>query len=215
VAVRPEFGPTLPALLAKRGVSRRGMLAGALVLVLVAAGVLVVANHVSHSRQLVVHSPLEFNFTYDRTLMHPAAPRPGELARLTGRDGPRRSVAIFARAVRLPPFTPNFIGADLPIVAEQRIAQLRAQYPGLEILDEGKARTNDAQGYQIGFRVRYPGKRLLGRDVYALPGTNGATTGILMSLRQYLRGTPTKADANWVIATRVIFRSFTFGTASN
>jgi hypothetical protein len=214
VAVRPEFGPTLPALLAARGVSRRAMLAGVVVLALAVVGVLVVAHRISHSRQLVVHSPLTFNFTYDRTLMHPVKAHPGELARLAGRDGTKRSIAIFARAVTLPPYTPNFIGGDLPIIAEQRIAQLRAQYPGLEILDEGKARTNDAQGYQIGFRVKTGGRRLLGRDVYALPGTNGSRTGILMSLRQYLRGKPTKADTNWVIATRVIFRSFTFGTAS-
>lgn len=212
MAVRPEFGPTLPALLSARGVSRRRMAGGVVVLIVAVIGLLAVVHRISHSRQLVVHSPLTFNFTYDRTLMHPVKPHPGELARMEGRSGSRRSVVITASAVTLPPFDQSTVGGYMPIRAEQRIAELRAAYPHLEILDEGKANTNQAEGYQIGFRVVYPGRRLFGRDVYALPGTNGSRVGILMSLRQYLRGNATKADVNWLVSGRTIFRSFTFGS---
>lgn len=216
VAVRPEFGPTLPALLGARGVSRRAMIAGAAAVVLAAIGIVALARHLSHTRHLVVRAPLAFNFTYDNSLVHPAKPHPGELARLEGTSGPRRRVVITARVVSLPPFDGDLVGGYLPVHAERRLAELQAAYPGLQVTDEGKARTNDAPGYQIGFLVRtgtQPLRRLFGRDVYALPEQQGSRVGILISLRQYLRGATKPPDLDWIRSTRTISRSFTFGTS--
>jgi hypothetical protein len=214
VAVRPEFGPTLPALLAARGVSRRTMALGLVVLIAAGVGAVTLVRQLSHSRTLDVGGPLPFSITYDRTIFHPAAPHPGELARLEGsRRGKHLTADITARTVSLPPYSDNLLGGYLPVLAETRIGQLRAAYPTLEILDEGKARTNDAPGYQIGFRAvlsAHPLRRMFGRDIYALPGTPGTRLGILISVRQFVRGKATQPDQDWIGSVRATFRSFAF-----
>jgi hypothetical protein len=211
VSVRPEFGPTLPALLQARGVSRRAMGIGAVVLVALAVAAVLVVRASRDQAGLVVHGPPSFNLVYPPSIMHEAPLHDGELARL---EGSRRNgtVAITARAVHLPPY-PNgdVVGGYLPILAEQRIAELRARYGPVEIFDEGKARINLFPGYQIGFAARTGSTRVFGRDTYVFPKEGEVRDGVLLSLRRTVRRKPTAADNDFYKAAKAVFTSFAFG----
>jgi hypothetical protein len=209
VSVRPEFGPTLPALLQARGVSRRTMVLAAVVLAAVAAGVVLLARAASDTEHVVVAGPPEFNIVFTSSQLQRVAPHPGELLRL---EGHRRhvSAAITVRAVHVTPpaGTTDIVDAYLPIVAEQRQQELRARYGTIQIYDEGKARISDVPGYQIGFSAH----GVYGRDVYVLRPVAGARDGVLLSLRRFVRGPTTAADGDFFKAAKLALTSFAFGT---
>ena len=209
--MRPEFGPTLPALLAARGVSRRAMAIGAVALVAFAVAAVLVIRAQRDQADLVVAGPPTFNLVYPPSILHEAQTRDGELARLEGsrRNG---SVAITVRAIRVPPYPgADVVGGYLPILAEQRLAELQAQYGSIEVFDEGKARINLFPGYQIGFGARVAGARLFGRDTYLFPQETGVQDGVLLSLRRTVRHKPTAADDDFYRAAKAVFTSFAFG----
>lgn len=212
MAVRAELGPTLPALLAARGVSRRGMALGLAALVVLGGLLVLAARALSDQEKVVVDGPPQFNLVYAQDVLHRVDPRPGEVLRL---EGARRRirVSIAARPVTFPP-TPatDLVGGYLPILAERREDQLRRRYEDLGIADEGKANVNRNPGYQIGFTGRRGGIRILGRDVYLVPDEHGARRGILLSLRQRRTGRLRPADRDFLDAAREALSSFNFGS---
>lgn len=212
MSVRPELGPTLPQLLAARGMSRRAMALGAAAVVALAVAAWLGALALRDRAQLVVDGPPRFNLVYAPSALHEAPPRAGELARVEGR---RRNltVAITARRARLPRYgRGDVIGGYLPILAERRLGELRRLYGPVEVYDEGKARINGLPGYQIGFGGRTAAGRLLGRDAYLFPQDAGATEGVLLSLRRVLRRRPTAADDAFFEVAKEAFGSFNFGS---
>lgn len=211
VAVRAEFGPTLPALLRSRGVSTRAQLAALALLAALVAAAVAIARAGAAERQLVIDGPPRFNVVYRHDALRPVAARPGELLRLAGRR-PGVAVTVTVRPVVLAPFAGDVVGAVLPVHAEARERDLAARYGPLQIFDEGKARTGGAPGYQIGFAASPGGRRLLARDVYALPDVPGARAGVLLSLRQWLPARLTAADKAFLDECRQAFRSFAFGS---
>jgi hypothetical protein len=211
VSVRPEFGPTLPSLLAARGVSRRAMAAGLLALVLVAAAVFFGARSLSDDEQLVVHGPPAFNLVYDSSVLHSVPPHAGELARI---EGARRDVkvVITARAITVPSYgTGDVVGGYLPLLGEKREAALRAQYGPIDVYDEGKARINRNPGYQIGFSAKAPTGKLFGRDAFVFPDEDNARAGVLLSLRRTVLRRQTAADDDFFKTVKLAFSSFNFG----
>src|SRR5579884_4097616 len=113
--VLPEYGPTLPALLA------------AVVVALVALYVLVLRNP---TRNVVHHGAPTFNFSYQPGQLHRVAPARGELYRLEQRTPSGRLLqALSARALRLPPYRGAVSGA-LPLYAARDVDALRRRYPG-------------------------------------------------------------------------------------
>ena len=211
MSVRPELGPTLPGLLAARGVSRRAMLLGLAGIVALVVLIVVAANLTSDTEQLTVDGPPQFNLVYDKTALHTAAPHAGELVRLEGRR-PHLRVAISARRVAVPPGDRDaLVGGYLPVLGERRQAQLRKQYGPIEIYDEGKARFGEHTGYQIGFSANTPQGKLFGRDAYVLPAADDARTGVLLSLRRVVRGRQTPADEEFFKTVKQAYGSFNFG----
>jgi hypothetical protein len=213
VAVRPEFGPTLPVLLRSRRRLRHALTAG--VAVLVAAVVTALILYADRGvDQVVVHGPPAFNLVYDTGALHRAPPRPGELLRLEGASG-RVHVAIAVQPARLPPYAgKDAVAGLLPVLAEARERRLTSLYGPIGISDEGRARTNLLPGYQIGFRATVAGAHLFGRDVYVFPDEQRPAEGALVSLRQYLHGKPTAAQAAFLKQVKDAFHSFTLGTAA-
>lgn len=211
MSVRPEFGPTLPALLRERGVSRRAMALGAAVLVLLAIAAVVASRAAGDSEQLVAEGPPAFNLVYDASALSEREPRPGELARLAG--GRRNvSITVAVRRVEVPPYDRgDVVGGFLPIFAEKRLAALEREYGEVEVFDEGKARTNGLPGYQIGFGARVGGDRLFGRDTYVFPDDPRATEGVLLSMRRVVRGRQRPADKELFGLAKEAFASFAFG----
>ena len=213
MSVRPEFGPTLPSLLAARGVSRRAMVVGLGVLVALAIGVVLVARALGHDAQLVVDGPPQFNLVYDSRALHSVAPQPGELARLVGNRRDVR-VTITVRATRVPAYgRGDFVGGELPVIGEQHLARLRAQYGRVDVYDEGKARINRNPGWQIGFSAALPQGKLFGRDAYVFPDEVGRTDGVLLSMRRVILRRQTAADDAFFKTVKLAFSSFNFGAA--
>jgi hypothetical protein len=210
VAVRPEFGPTLPALVRDRGIVGRALAGGVLVVAAIVVAALVIRAH-RGTREAVVRSPFTFNVVYNTSELRRVAPHRGDLLRL---EGARRglNVVVAVRAVALPAYAGGDAVAGLvPVVADRRERELAALYGPLMIFDEGRITTNTAPGYQIGFRAGRAGDLLFGRDLYVFPQELAPRVGALVSLRQFEHRRVTAAGAALLQAAREAFRSFTFG----
>lgn len=192
--LKPGFGP--PARLPRWGKAL-------LVVALGAIAVAVVTSGEDREHLVLDDAQPQFNLLYDDQRLEPAPLGPGEVVRLEGR---RRGVsAEFAvTAVELEAFEGDASSGLLPVLAERLIAE-KQPLPGFAVTDEGRARVNDAPGYQVGYTAD---PRVSGRDVFVVEGPR-ARRGYLLSLR--IEGRP--ADARDLVRqARKAFRSFRFGT---
>jgi hypothetical protein len=208
--LRPEFGPTLPVLIHRRlGVSLRASTAIALgaIAVLLVVAIVVVGDG---RKTAVVHGKPTFNLLYAPGLIQRATPRPGELLRLQS-SRKHLSVAITVRHLRLPPYSGDVIGGQLPLYTSQYVARLRARLPDFQLGDEGKARLNQALGYQLGYTSGPAGDRTYWRDAFLLPSDNGADQAIVLTLRQTFKGPTGPRDQATLQAMKKAFHSFRFG----
>jgi hypothetical protein len=210
--LRPEFGPTLPVLIHRRfGLSVRASAAialGALVLLAVIASVVVGDGR----KTVVVHGKPTFNVLYDPGVIHRVTPRPGELLRLQG-NRKHLSVAFTVRRLSLPPYSGDVIGGQLPLFTSQYVSRLRARLPDLQLRDEGKARLNQALGYQLGYTSGTAGNRAFWREAFLLPPDSGADQAVTLTLRQTFSGRTGPRDQALLKAMKKAFRSFRFGTS--
>lgn len=211
MSVRPEFGPTLPALLEARGFSRRSLVLAAAALAVLAVLAFLGMGALRDREHLVVAGPPEFNLVYAGSALELRPPREGELLRLEA-TGPTVEIELTARRATVPPYeNGDVIGGFLPILAEERIGELRAQFGRIGVTDEGKSRIGDQPGYQIGFRASVPGGELFARDAYVFPDDPAALEGLLLSLRRTIRGRQTAADEELFDQVREAFSSVTLG----
>jgi len=210
--VRSEFGPSLPALLAARGVSRRAMATGGAALVVLAAAAWFGLHALDDSEQLVVDGPPEFNLLYAPSALHEEPPKEDELVRLEG-GRPNVSVELTVRAVDVPEEEgAAVVGGYLPILAERRLADLEDLYGPVGVIDEGKSRINGQPGYQIGFRTERGKELLFGRDAYVFEEETDVTQGLLLSLRRTIRGKQTAADEEFFDMVKEAFASIALGS---
>lgn len=213
--VRPEFGPTLAALVRRRlGVAERTTVLAALALGIAAVAIMLVARWVeTPDGEVVVHrgDPV-FNLVYSPDALSRVTPRPGELIRLEARRGALR-MSVVARALRLPEYRGDVSRGLLPVYAEGYADELRRSLPGFRLTDEGKARVNDFPGYQLGFRAGPPGRRIKGRDLLLVEQELGPRMAVAVSLRQTgARRVPGEAEQRVIDLTKDAFRSVAFGT---
>jgi len=207
--VRPELGPALPEL-----AGRRWWLYVAVPAVFVLVAVLVGGGTVGSSeRELVVREGgPAFNLRYDDRLRR-VAPAAGERLRLEGRRG-----EVFAVApLRLPPHAGRASGT-LPLLADRLVRQeLPRAYPGFALAGEGRARVNEAPGYEVVFRWGRPGDRQYGRVILLVPDTEVGAPPVregarLVVLAPRSGAVPNAAAVGTAGALRLPFRSFRFGT---
>jgi hypothetical protein len=207
--VRPEYGPGALALIRRR-VGPRGLRAAAAAAVLLVLVLAVLIARAGDGLKLLEHrSAPQFTLLYPPGQVHRVPPQQGELLRLTSRRGALR-MAVTVRRLTLPAYRGSVAGV-LPVYADRQIAPLAATLPGFRALTDGKARINDAPGYQLRYRYGPPGRRTLGIDVFVVPA-DGDRDGVLLRYRQtnppHRLGGPGK---DLVKATRKAFRSFRFG----
>jgi hypothetical protein len=209
--LRPEFGPTLPELISGRfAVSRRAVAIGAVIALVVAAIVIKVVLDDGRDK-LVVHGTPSFNLLYDPSLLHKQAPANGDLMRLVGKTK-RLETEITARHANLPPFKGDVIGGQLPLYTTQHTIQLSKELPNLQVGDEGKARLNQAPGYQVAYTSGQPGNRTYWREVYVMPAADKPKETIVVTMRQTFTGRPGARGQALLKATKKAYRSFRFGT---
>ena len=209
--VRPEFGPPLTTLLRRRF----GLPAGvtlALVAALVVVGGLVMAlvRPGDEGTQLVHEGEPVFNVLYQPGALHEARPRAGELLRLEGRRG-HQAVAVTVRPLTLPSFGGDVSHALLPAYATGHIDRLRASLPGFVLEDEGRARVNDAPGYEVTFHSGAPGDVTYGSDVLVVPSEDETAGAVVISLRRHVTGRLGKPAYALSGSARKAFRSFRYG----
>ena len=193
--MRPEFGP--PARLPAWGKALLGLALAAILVAVIVGG---------QGREHLVFEEADpqFNVLYDSEQLRSTRLGPGELMHLQGR---RRGVLaeVVVSELELGPYEGDVSSGVLPIEAEVLIADAQAARPGFEVTDEGRARVNDAPGYQVGYRAD---GEVSGRDVLVVEGPQ-ARRGYLLSLR--IDGQPSRAR-ELVRQARKAFRSFRFGT---
>jgi hypothetical protein len=213
--VQEPYGPTLPELLRPRlrRLPRAAQLAlaGLVALVVVALAV-AVASRGSGVTQVIVHSPVVFNLTYAGGL-RPVAPHTGESVRLEGRTADGTFVQSLAvRPLHLPAYRGDF-NAFLPVYAAGYLQQLARRFPALTPTNEGRARVNDAMGYEVQFLTNVGDRTAFGRHLLLLPGQPGARDGVVIEMLATYRAAVSATDQVGVFgALKQTMRSFRFGT---
>jgi len=215
VPVAPEFDPTLPALLrARRGVPERLTIAVivALVLLLGFAMVTVRAGG-EYGEQLVHERAPVFNVLYDDDALRVVEPRAGELVRIEGARG-RQSAAVTVRPLSLPPFEGDIAHGLLPAFASGHVERLASQLDGFKLLEDGRARVNDAPGYEVTFRSGPGGAPTFGSDVLVIPTEVDSRGAVVLSLRRRIDGRRklSEEEKEFSAIARSAFRSFRYGT---
>jgi len=214
--VRPELGPTLPALLRRRfGIPPAVTLAVAAVVAAAAVAAILVAltRPPSPGEQVIHDQPPVFNLLHPPGVLRTAAPRAAELLRLEGRRG-KLSVEVVVRPLALPSYGGDVTHGLLPVYADRFVEAQKEQVPGLRLVQEGRARVNNAVGYEVGFQAVAPDDRMYGRDVLLVPDDPEEGRGfVTLSLRQRKPGGPfSGAEQGLANAARKAYRSFRFGT---
>jgi hypothetical protein len=206
--VAPEHRPTLRDELARapRGVGR---VLGALAALAVAAA-LVLALRGDGGIREVRRGAVTFNLTRPAWLRERPAGA-GELLHLQARRRGRLFAELVVSPLRLPAYAGDAAGV-LPLVAEQELRALRRRYPGLRLVQEGKAQLNQMPGYSIAFRIR-DRPRLYGRELLLPQPGAGTRVGVrLLLLGGRSAGVANATQLGNRGALRRTYRSFAFGT---
>lgn len=191
MGVRPEFQPTLPALLRRRfGLRERtGVFLIVLAVLAFAVAVLLVRPRVDRIGDVVHRDAPAFTLQYRNDLFDEVEPEAGELARVEGRRG-RQSVEIAVRPLELPPFEGDVAHAQLPIYASGHIRDLQARLDAFQLRAEHRARVNDAPGYEVRFRTGSPGRFTYASDLMLVPEERKGRDALLVTLRREVDGSP-------------------------
>jgi hypothetical protein len=207
VEVLPEHRPTLPELLGARA---RWVMWGLGLLV----GVLLALSLVKSAAgevEVVRRSPVEFNFRHSPEFKT-VEPTGDEVVRVAQQRNGKLIQAFAVSPLALPEYSGD-VGGVLPTVAEAVIGNLRESVDSFELVQEGKARINDAAGYGIVYRGRFDGtRRLYGRVVLLPEPLPGARRGVELSITATpAAGVGRAEDVGARGLTKKPFRSFRFG----
>jgi hypothetical protein len=213
MTVAQEFRPTLREALARRRPATRFAIFGLLALVVLGLLVWLLAPnrkgvHYVHETAPVFN--LRYADAFDRL-----APQRGEFLHIRRKAGGRVVDSFSVARLELPPYRGD-VGGLLPVYAERVLAELRSAYPGLRLVEEGKARVNLVAGYSILFRVGRGRDRMFGREVLLPEPGPGTRSGVRMALRTWKgSGVATARELGAQGALKAPYRSFRYGTEAS
>jgi hypothetical protein len=181
IPVKPEYGPTLGRLLAPRwraagAAARVAVIAGGLVLLAAAAGVVLTLESASYTHS----GRVSFSFNYRG--LHRVAPERGAYVRVVSR-GPGGTL-LYSYGVgplTLPPYAGESSGA-VPVYAARYVTSLRRRYTGFVLMGEGKTKVNTVPAYDVLYTAVVEGRRMFGRDVLLVPERPGAREGVYIAM---------------------------------
>jgi hypothetical protein len=209
--VAPEYRPTLREELARHRPATRWAVIG--LLLAIAVGFSVWA-FVPHPKGVAyVHRPAPtFNLRY-APVFERLPPQREEILHIRRRVAGRTLDAFSVSRLRLPAHRGDVAAGVLPVYAEEVLGELRAAYPGLKLVEEGKARVNLVPGYSLLFRVGRGPDRMFGREVLLPEPRPDARSGVRIALRTF-KGSgvadPRRLGAaGWL---KTPYRSFRYGT---
>lgn len=208
-ALKQEYGPTLPALLARRSRTVRVLAAlGAVALLAAAVAVALLAR--PDETAVLVRGPVTFNFVYGPRLE--PVPEAGGLVALRRSSGGLFLDSFVVRDLRLPPYR-GAVGGLLPVFADGYERRLRARHRDYERVREGRARVNNAIGYELTFRALSGPRRIYGRHLLLVEEEpDGRRHGVVLELLSTpAAGTPNASEIGAHGALKMPLRSFRFG----
>ena len=217
--VRPEFGPTLPELLAPRvrALPRAAQIALAVLAALVVAGAVYVVVHrreADERQQAVVRSPIAYNLLYTAPLER-VAPRGRETLRLQTPAGASAPQSFTVTPYKLPPYKGDATGI-LTLQSANMITQMRRTIPGFVWRGDGRVNYNRQPGYEILYQAKIDGRTTYGRRTILLPGGDTPPReGVDISMVAARSDSIPRVDAVGATngtALKTAIRSFRFGT---
>ena len=180
--LKPQFGPTLPELLAPR-MANLPRIVKRVVAVLVAIVVAIVIVVVLRSQDPVfTHNgpPASFTTSYSRAFTR--EPVSGNvLLKLIQNSSVGLEASFEIQTLRLPRYGGEISGL-LPVVASVMIARMQASDPSFIPWSRGRTRINKIPGYTFTFQRTIDGRRFWGRDVLITPHLQGDRSGLLMTM---------------------------------
>ncbi len=218
--LRPEFGPTLPEIVAPRlrwSVRRTSIVLISIValLVLVQTVRVLTSDTSGLVNDVIVREPVAFTLGY-RAGLERVTPRAGEELRLQTRPGGKTTETFTVAPLQLAPYTGDQAGI-LPVLAAREVGKLRASYPDdFRYRGDGRARINELPGHQLLFQTRIGGKLYYGKRYFLLPvvepPAQAREGAVITLLSRYSKATPS-VDAVGVFGLmKGPLRSFRFGT---
>ena len=212
--IKAEYGPTLPQLLAPRSLAVRAAAAALALAILVAAALIVLASRDADT-EVLVRKPVTFNLVHGPQWER--VERPGALVALrnTGTSGRVKGLFLDSytiRDLRLPAYR-GVAGGTLPVYATSYVRRISADYTDFEQVSEGRARINNAIGYEVTFRARLGTRRLYGRHYLLVEEEPaGLRRGVVIALESTpAAGTPSASEIGNHGALKTPLRSFRFG----
>jgi hypothetical protein len=206
IPIKPEYGPTLPSLLApswqraSRAARAVVVVSGVLALVLLAGAVLALLNSTyGHG------GSRPFHFSYRG--LYRTTPEPGGYIRVQSHSPSGRLEYSFAvNPLELPPYRGAVLG-EVPLYASAYIRALSRRYPGFVLRGEGKARLNSKLGgYQVAYTRTVAGRRMLGRNVLLLHERPGRRSGVELVMLTAPGANPQITEPLEVGSTGVLLR---------
>jgi hypothetical protein len=215
--VRPEFGPTLPELLAPRlrALPRAAqvVLAAVVALIVVAAALVLLRKEENGGRDhVVVRSPIAYNLLYASPLRR-VTPRGRETLRLETPRGNPAPQSFTVTPYRLPPYHGDATGI-LTLESANLIARMQRTIPGFVWRGDGRVNYNRQPGYEILYQAKLNGRTTYGRRTILLPGGDTPPKeGADISMRAARSEAIPRVDAvgSAAGALKTAIRSFRFG----
>lgn len=207
LAVRPEFGPTLPELLAGHSKAWRYALIGGYVVILVVVLYLLLLRGDPTSTDVQRGGNVPFRLTHDAALKS-TTPLGDERLRLQGTRG--REVVV--NALELPVYRGQSDGF-LPLYAETLLPEMEKRFKDFELRREGRTSVNRIPGYDIYFQYTTDaGRTAYGRRILLLNSYSaGARDGVDMLLLEGRSSVVPNADAVGTAGSlKTLLRSFRF-----
>jgi hypothetical protein len=208
-AVKPQYGPTLVQILARRSLAVR--IAAAIGAALLLAGVVVLALITRPDEtQVLIRKPTTFNFVYGPQFKR-VAQRNSIVALRNERDGLFLDSYVI-RDLELPPYR-GAVGGMLPLYSNGYLGKLRTRYPSFRFVGEARARINNGIGYQLTFTSKIGTRTLYGRHLLLVEDLpDGHRRGVIIELESTPKaGTPNALAIGTAGALKAPLRSFRFG----
>ncbi len=210
--VKPQYGPTLPALVARLP---RFWRAAVIVLgaVLVAGAIVVALRSRSEENAVIVRGPATFNLVYPRGLQR-TSPPDALLALRRERPSGLFLDSYVVRPLTLPAYR-GAVGGLLPVYATGYLKTLRRRYASARLELEGRTRINNAIGYQVVLRAKRGPRTLYVRHLLLVPeAPDGVRQGVVIEIEATpASGAPNAIGAGNAGPLKTALRSFRFGTS--
>lgn len=219
-SLRPEYGPALPELVARRfrwPVRRtRVVILGLFAALVLLQAARSIATSGTGLTDVLVTKPFAFTLGY-RDGMERVAPERGEVLRLISKPGGSTDETFTVSELKLAPYRGDPAGV-LPVLAAQQVEALSREFPdGFRFRGDSRARINEFPGHQILFQTRiggrlYYGRRYLLLPEYEAPGPAPRDGAQLTLLSRYSKATPSVDAVGSFGLMKSALRSFRLGT---